>query len=217
MAKKRQQSKVEAEYRHQRRRIQKYISSMEARGYKFVKQALPAEPKKITVGSVRRLKKITAQSLYGKATYNGQSGVERRKQELKENREAKKRAKEQQQKGTPPAITDMVLSEIEDLIARFPDGSQWTEWEYEIHENHKTTLQRLLNGQITIHGRARVAMRLQKAGQEVVEMAERIIYGDSKDEAYQADLTYFAYLIKGENLTAEEAMEIESLASQYEV
>lgn len=60
------------EYNRQRRRVQRLIASMSERGYYGVEEQLPAVPKKITQASVRRLKKITLQSLAAKSEYAGE-------------------------------------------------------------------------------------------------------------------------------------------------
>lgn len=55
-------SSLKADYRRERRRIQSYLSKRRGKGF-FSDFQLPAIPKKITEGSVRRLKKITAKKL----------------------------------------------------------------------------------------------------------------------------------------------------------
>lgn len=67
--KKRKVSPVVQQYRKERRRIQNQMRRMSKRGYEFTKDILPPIPKKITAGSVRRLKKITTQSLYESSEY----------------------------------------------------------------------------------------------------------------------------------------------------
>lgn len=239
MAKRRKLTSAEKAYNAQIRRLDKLINSMEERGYTFTKRVVPATPKRITNASVERLKKITASSLYKKASWSdGQgakmTGTARHKYELAQARAGKKVTPVsvpspssdvqfpgidygEDRPGTPPHLVDAVLRNIESLIEKFPDGENWSEWQYEIHANHRTILQRVLEGQILMNGRALVALRCQAVGDQLSELAERIIYGDSKDKDYQMDLTTFAVLIKGEKLSQSEALELEQLASQYEV
>lgn len=231
--KKRKPSPAEREYQKQLRRIKRFIKSAEKRGFIFDQKVIPPKPKRITKASVQRLRKITPTYLYKKAVYTTDTldiipAEERRKQERQEAAKKAARTRKQQrnypsidtsgitQPHRPPSIVDSVLTSIEELIDRFPDGYDWHEWQYKQHEKHLNVLKRVLYGQIQTYGRTVVAMRLQKAGQDVVQMAERIIYGDSKDEAFQADLAWFAQILKGDNLTAEEALEIQELASLYE-
>lgn len=235
MAKKRKLSTTEKEYKKQRRRITREIKIAEARGYSIDYRVLPAVPKRITKASVARLAKITPKVLYSKATYlapdnNIMSGEEGRKFERQQ--AAKKAAIHRKanqlrgipkvdtsgitKPGKPPAIVDTVLSAVEDLIARFPMGSDWQDWQYKLHEKHKNMLEGMLNTQIMLASRTVVAMRLQRSTEDIVQLVERIIYGDSKDEAFQTDIIWFAQILKGDNLTAEEAIAIQDLANEYE-
>lgn len=227
-------SAVEKEYQRQYNRIKNYIKSMEEAGYVLDSNALPKIPKKITPASVRRLKAITSKTLYAKSTYTRATGetipgTKRRREELKYSRETGESVSRKHHKAktkitkpksdfmNPPSVTDLILSQVEDLINRFPDGYDWRPYQQELHEKHKTILEKVLDGQIRMYGRTVVAMRMEKVGQDIVQFADRIVYGDSEDEAFQADVAWFASLIKGESLSAEEALEIEELASMYEV
>ena len=73
MPRKRPPTKVELDYRRERKRIQNFIRRAQNRGYIFGDPKtgnmfeLPAIPKKITEASVRRLKKLTPDYLYGKS------------------------------------------------------------------------------------------------------------------------------------------------------
>lgn len=237
MAKRKKLSTIEKEYNKQRRRVQNYVNSMLERGYEFEKQPLPNVPKKITRASINRLKTITPKSLYKKSSYtflSGQkiSGTERRKEELRADKEAGLTYKKKKQRLKPltetkshfegamnlPSITDVVLSNVEDLIARFPDGNDvnWQPYQAELHERHKNMLEGMLNAQIRLAGRNVVALRMQRSGEDITRLCEAIMYGDSDDERFQVDIMTFASIIKGEALSVSESREIEELASQYE-
>ncbi len=230
MAKKRKQTQAEKEYKKQRRRIQRFIKSAEKRGYMFDQRVLPDVPKRITKASVQRLAKIRPSVLYKKAVYttlNNEivSGEEGRQLERKAAVKKQQRTRKIKQvdasgitkAGQPPSRTDSVLSTIEDLISRFPDGYDWPTFLYELHDRHKNVLAGMLKMQITLYGRNVVAMRLAKSTDDVVELAERIIYGDSKEEAFQIDINSFAQIIKGETLTLEDVLAIQDLADEYDV
>lgn len=236
MTKRKKLSSVEKEYNKQLRRIQKYVNSMLERGYEFDKNPIPQTPKKITTASVRRLKSITPKSLINKSHYTFLSGERisgrvRRRQEIEANSSAgltgkrgKSSAKIKPQKSSfegvmnIPLISDVVLSQVEDMISRFPDGNDivWQPYQAELHERHKNMLEGMLNAQIRLAGRNVVALRLQKSGGDIAALVERIMYGDSDDQSFQVDIMAFAQLIKGEALSLEESREIEELASQYE-
>lgn len=69
--KKKKITALEQKYNQQRKRIQRFISIHEKRGY-FFENVLPDKPKKITQASVRRLEKITPQYLYQRGQYGGE-------------------------------------------------------------------------------------------------------------------------------------------------
>lgn len=73
MAKKRPQSKNQKAYNKELQRIKRFIRRAEKRGYQFEEGVVPKKPKKITPASVRRLKRITPNYLYGKAVYGGEA------------------------------------------------------------------------------------------------------------------------------------------------
>lgn len=106
MARKRKKlTAIEKQYRQQRRRIQRFITSHEKRGYSFG-NALPSVPKKITQASVRRLEKITPEYLYQRGQYGGEltygevvsakRGLILERQEHKRVREEQKLVQQQQ-------------------------------------------------------------------------------------------------------------------------
>ena len=237
MAKKRKLTPAEQAYNKELRRINRSIKAAEKRGFIFNLKILPPRPKKITKASVQRLKKITPETLYKKASYQTDdfqilSGEEGRK--LERSRASKKvaetaRRKKQAflpsaQKSTipqgprkgPPSIVDSVLVTVEELIARFPDGNIWTDWQEKLHRKNKNMLEGMLNTQIMLYGRATIAYRFEKSAAQVVDLAEQIIYGDSKEEDFQIDIQAMARIIKGENLNSEEILDSLDLAEQYE-
>lgn len=61
---------LKQQYMAQRRRIQRFLSSAKKRGYSF-DYNLPSIPKKITEGSIRKLKEVTPKKLYEKSTFTG--------------------------------------------------------------------------------------------------------------------------------------------------
>lgn len=219
MAKRRKLTPAEQAYRKEIRRINRFIKAAEKRGFIFNLKIIPPSPKKITKASVQRLKKITPETLYKKAFYQTDdyqilSGEEGRK--LERSRVSKKSATPQAPRKGPPSIVDSVLATIEELIARFPDGNIWTDWQEKLHRKHKNMLEGMLNTQIMLYGRATIAYRFEQAAAQVVDLAEQIIYGDSKEEDFQIDIQAMARIIKGENLNSEEILDSMDLAEQYE-
>ena len=77
-------------------------------------------------------------------------------------------------------------------------------------------LRGMLTAQISLNGRTAIAQRLERTSADVVQIIERIIYGDSDEESFQIDLAWFAEIIKGEALSANEAEEIRELTDNYD-
>ena len=59
---------LKKEYMKERKRIQSYLSKQRKFGLEFSKNILPKIPKRITEGSIRRLQKITRNTLKSSTT-----------------------------------------------------------------------------------------------------------------------------------------------------
>lgn len=124
--KKRQSAKQQAinkAYAKERNRVRSFVRRAEKRGYSFPESIVPSIPKRKTEASIRKLKKLTKEVLYSKASYGGEatsgeivSGKEGLKLErqLRAKRSAKirKEKKEAEQRfwtsidGTKTPVTD---------------------------------------------------------------------------------------------------------------
>lgn len=62
---------IKQEYKQQRKRVENLVQQMSERGYYNIENIVPPEPKKITRASVRKLKKITVESIAKHAVYGG--------------------------------------------------------------------------------------------------------------------------------------------------
>lgn len=60
---------LKEQYKKELRRLKRFIREAEKRGFSFPIGSIPEEPKRITSSSVTRLRRITPESLYRKATY----------------------------------------------------------------------------------------------------------------------------------------------------
>ena len=58
-----------AEYNKEIKRIKSFISRATKRGYRFPENVIPTTPKRVTKKSLERVRAITPQTLYQKATY----------------------------------------------------------------------------------------------------------------------------------------------------
>lgn len=74
--KKRQSAKQQAinkAYAKERNRIKSFVRRAEKRGYSFPESIIPSIPKRKTEASIRKLKKLTKEMLYSKASYGGEA------------------------------------------------------------------------------------------------------------------------------------------------
>lgn len=124
--KKRQSAKQQAinkAYAKERNRVKSFVSRAEKRGYIFPESIIPSIPKRKTEASIRKLKKLTKEMLYSKASYGGEatfgeivSGKEglkfERQLRAKRAAETRKEKKEAEQRfwtstdGTKTPVTD---------------------------------------------------------------------------------------------------------------
>lgn len=82
--KKKIKSEIEKKYYKERKLVLQRISRAKKRGFVVPEKILPAIPKKITAGSVRRLEKLSAKYIQEKSEYKGKKGAEARKEYRKE-------------------------------------------------------------------------------------------------------------------------------------
>lgn len=111
-------------YNKQRKRIRAAIRRERSRGYVFVDEPIPQKPKKITAGSIRRLEKITPEVLRKKAEYfvDVETGEVLPKPKTPPKLPKKKKAEPPTGVTYAPAWEDVVIANIELLIARMRDN-----------------------------------------------------------------------------------------------
>lgn len=118
-----EQQAINKAYAKERNRVKSFVRRAEKRGYSFPESLIPSIPKRKTEASVRKLKKLTKDVMYSKATYGGEvtygeivSGKEGLKLErqlrAKRAAETRKENKEAEQRfwtstdGTKTPVTD---------------------------------------------------------------------------------------------------------------
>lgn len=118
------QQAINKAYAKERNRLRSFVRRAEKRGYSFPDTIIPSIPKRKTEASIRKLKKLTKDVLYSKATYGGEvtfgeivSGKEglklERKLRAKKASETRKANKEAEQRfwtstdGTKVPVTDV--------------------------------------------------------------------------------------------------------------
>lgn len=130
MAKKKTKSAVQIEYEKQQKRIKSYVRKYAKKGVIFSEDILPNTPKKITEGSVRRLKQITPEKLMQKAF-----AVEAQTGEVVQGRKALIKHTKEYQYSPQPVIKGDFASEIrqrnEAINADIQTKAQQSQQEYE--------------------------------------------------------------------------------------
>lgn len=117
------QQAINKAYAKERNRVKSFVRRAEKRGYSFPESIVPSIPKRKTEASIRKLKKLTKEVLYSKASYGGEdsfgeivSGKEglklERQSRAKRAAETRKEKKEAEQRfwtstdGTKTPVTD---------------------------------------------------------------------------------------------------------------
>lgn len=168
------QKEIEAQVKKELRRIKRFVKAAEKRGYTFSDTVIPSMPKKITAGTLRKVKKITPKTLYQKAVYTTPtgkkiSGTARKKQETLA--AAKKSAYTQKAK--------RVLRTVREMLANWAPDPRWTQPLVNIKEEAKNSVESILEGAINRLGEKQVAYNLEKHAKEVIKLVDEIIYGQS--------------------------------------
>lgn len=193
-------SETVKQYRKERKRVREAIRRMKERGYTVPEDILPEIPKKITAGSVRRLKKITSQRLYDKSTYtrpvtvidpntgevvgHGQETVPAvrargwaRSPKTREYLEGKIIVQE------PPRVVDIILEKVRDVLEdakHFVSNSA----AYTVDVREKANyISDILEGRIKEWGLEVVADRLEKEGSAIYEPLKDFVYAYGETEA----------------------------------
>lgn len=189
MAKRKKQTAAQRAYNKERNRIKRFIKSAEKRGYEIDSNVLPEPPKRITQASVRRLKKITPDTLYNKARYidrdtgevlSGKAGrnLERQKAAQKAAQTRKRKKKE-----PPVDISDVIIQNFINYMTGFPTriSQPILEW---------------LRMTITKYGKQAVAYMLENNNVELSDYLNRTGY-DSDGAAIEYCMALLDFLPGG--------------------
>lgn len=224
---------VREEYKKQRRRIQSFLSRAKKRGYQFLNNVLPRQPKKITKASIRRLAKLTPDVLYEKATWvdpnSGESlrGVIARQEERKAAaRRAAKTRKSNLAKEKSPIrnIDDTILSNFRSQIRRLDQeaANYFQGWKkgakyMQVMADHRKkvtgTIFAALDGAIAKEGKANVVDRLEENAAELNRLLE-IALLDYKDKGDLA-LSTILEIVGGTTLTLAESLQANEMSEEW--
>lgn len=218
---------VKDEYQKELNRIKRFVKTANKRGYSFDTNPIPKEVKNPTKKSVERLKKITSQSLYSKATYFDPilqvrvSGTE--EQKLIRSRSSKKAAQKRKSKkissgktiaGHPPSDVEDILTYVEELLSGWSPLGNWSRSYTTLKENDTRILRNVLNGAIAELGREQVARNVEANATEVKQLAWHICYGSSdfKWQDIEGEITRITEIIRGRVLSVNESKELTDIA-----
>ena len=215
------------EWEKELKRLNRFIKRAEKRGYIFDENIIPETPQRITKKKLSEIKQINADVLYDTAKYfdkeTGQtlSGLEGRRIERRKSAQKAAQTKKFKSQNTAPEKpalpkeSDIVLRNIEEMIANWQPSWHWSNYFIEVKKRDKTTLENLLQQTISEIGREEVAKRLQNAATNVIDTAERILYS-SDEEQVNLDLVDIATIIKGRSLTPEESIDLTESSEYFE-
>ena len=215
------------EWEKELKRLNQFIKRAEKRGYIFDENIIPETPQRITKKKLSEIKQIDADVLYDTAQYfdketgqtlSGLEGrrIERRKSAQKAAQTKKFKAQNTiSEKPVLPKESDIVLRNIEEMIANWQPLLNWSNYFIEAKKQDKTTLSNMLQQAISETGREEIAKRLQNAATNIIDTVERILYS-SDEEQVNLDLVDIATIIKGRSLTPEESIDLTESAEYFE-
>jgi hypothetical protein len=218
MGKTTKNSQLLKEYNKERNRIKRFIRNAEKRGYVFEPDVIPAKPKRITSGSIRRLSKIRPAQLYNKAyaisAVTGQPiTVEQRKREIREEAsrkawETRRRKKDQEDYNRIKSIKEwqqmfqaskLVWNKVQSMITNV--GVQQSE--------SANLLNNLLNSQIEKYGADIVLYSIAQASEDFLSTCEVIIKYHPSSEVSRTAVQHLYTLISGSIPSEAEQAEID--------
>ena len=211
MAKTRYQSpEVRAEYRRQRNRLSRFYKRASERGYIWEKSFIPDIPKVVTEASVRRLKKLTPESLYKKAfkisDYGSGELIPGEKARKLEKKQSAKKAAETRKKNKLkkeitealkkdtadfykeeikqdyPVASEVIINNFMSQIEQWTPKGIWSDVFQGIKEGDKNTLKNIINGAINDQGKQAVAVRIEENANELNDLFAEILYGSGSAE-----------------------------------
>lgn len=178
----------------QLKRIRRFISRAEKRGYRFDTEF----KNQLTELSTQKLKNLTPKKLYEKSQAISEetgkviTGTERRKEERKEvarkAQETRRRHKAEREQREyyeyaerdyseyETSYEDTILTNIESLIRQYEDS------DIASRQYGSSLLQKLLDEEITNYGRKAVALACENAPSEAIRASQIVIYASDQSQ-----------------------------------
>lgn len=181
-------SALRSAYMRERRRIQNYISKRKRWGFQS-EFKMPDMPKKITEGSIRRLKNITAEKLrsfesifvspQGEVTYGEHWKLTKAYKEVRKAERRKAKLQGSSYKGPygkqKPKMSDVIFNTVKDTLSMLPD-------------NVEQYMKNVLNQAVREVGREEVAKIMQDLAEEGKPFSVETLYSDRAAARYGSQL-----------------------------
>lgn len=230
--KKRIKSEIEKKYYKERKLVLQRISRAKKRGFAVPEKLLPAIPKKITAGSIRRLEKLSAKYIQEKSEYKGKKGAEARREYRKDfvaKRKSSRKANKAEEKEKKESARE------EGYESGYGDGyNAGKQVEVELPEESELIYQEImrilssganrnycfvginyLNSEINSRGFQEVMKTINESPEELKSDSNIIAFA-SDQEQIQMALSEFITLISGRVLDSKESMKVaEEIEESY--
>lgn len=230
--KKRIKSEIEKKYYKERKLVLQRISRAKKRGFAVPEKLLPAIPKKITAGSIRRLEKLSAKYIQEKSEYKGKKGAEARREYRKDfvaKRKSSRKANKAEEKEKKESASE------EGYESGYGDGyNAGKQVEVELPEESELIYQEImrilssganrnycfvginyLNSEINSRGFQEVMKTINESPEELKSDSNIIAFA-SDQEQIQMALSEFITLISGRVLDSKESMKVaEEIEESY--
>lgn len=206
--KKREKGKYYKDYMKERRRIQSFIYRRKKEGYIIPEGLLPKIPKKITLGSVNRLRKLTSDVLYKKIEYiDLETG--------KKLAGKKPKQKEQKQKIEKklPNSDDIIINNVLSELRKYVPSSAQNRFLNELKKEAIADVENIIFGAINLYGKNTVARRLEKNAVRVHRLIIVIMVSSDSKEIGMS-VTELMQIIYNGSLSLEERKAIDN-AMEY--
>lgn len=194
---------IQRQYMEEARRVKRIRDRLWYEGYRFERNPIPAQPKRITEASVRKLQGITPESLIKKSkfveTSTGEILIGRKKT------------------GYTPQAQRIYLDRIEQEIMTFAPPRYSSPHLADMRERNNNTLLGILTNAIARDGEETVARRVSTTAEDIANIINIIQYDSGKDvQRLNSNIMRFAEIVNGGRVSYEETQQIAEMAEYFE-
>lgn len=222
--KKKIKSEIERKYYKERKLVLQRISRAKKRGFAVPEKLLPAIPKKITAGSIRRLGKLSAKYIQEKSEYKGKKGAEARREYRKDfvaKRKSSRKANKAEEKEKKESGYGDGYNAGKQVEVELPEESELIYQEIMrilrsgANRNYCFVGINYLNSEISSRGFQEVMKTINESPEELKSDSNIIAFA-SDQEQIQMALSEFITLVSGRVLDSKESMKVaEEIEESY--